>query len=74
MRKNNQHPQPQAVVKKGKGVVGGGRAKAKPKLKTIKEEDEEEIRTVIKPAKNHLSYIDLNNDVFLINRLRGKTT
>ena len=60
--------------KKGKGVVGGVRAKAKPKLKTIKEgkneEDEEELRTVIKPAKQHLSWLDLNNDPYLINKVR----
>ena len=59
--------------KKGKGVVGGVRAKAKPKLKTIKEgkneEDEEEIRTVIKPARTTLPYLDLMNDVYLVNKL-----
>jgi hypothetical protein len=46
------------------------RAKAKTRLKPIKEEDEEEIRTVIKPAKQHLSYLDLNNDPYLINKIR----
>ena len=42
--------------------------KAKPRLKPIKEDDE--IVELIKPAKNHLSYIDLNNDPYLINKIR----
>ena len=45
------------------------RAKAKARLKPIME-DEEEIRTVIKPARNHLPYLDLNNDPYLINKIR----
>ena len=49
------------------------RAKAKARLKPIME-DEEEIRTVIKPARNHLPYLDMMNDVFLVNKLHGKTT
>ena len=44
------------------------RAKAKTRLKPIKED--EEIIELIKPAKNHLSYIDLNNDPYLINKIR----
>ena len=51
-----------------------GRPRAKPasRLKPIKED--EEVVELIKPAKNHLSYLDLNNDVFLVNKLHGKTT
>ena len=53
--------------KKGKGFTRP-KAKGKARLKTIKEDDE--IVELIKPAKNHLSYIDLNNDPYLINKIR----
>ena len=59
-------PQPQPVA------TGSGRyrkPKAASRLKPI-QEDEEEIRTIIKPARNHLPYLDLNNDVYLINKIR----
>ena len=53
----------------GAGKFKKPRAKAKSKkLKPIKEEDEEKI--VIKPPKMILDYIDLNNDPYLINRIR----
>jgi hypothetical protein len=53
----------------GAGKFRKPRAKAKSKkLKPIK--DEEEEITVIKPPKMTLDYIDLNNDPYLINRIR----
>ena len=58
-------PQPQPVA------TGSGkhrRQKAVSRLKPIQEE-EEEIRTVIKPARNHLPHLDMMNDVFLVNKL-----
>ena len=42
------------------------KAKAKPKLNTIKED----VVEVIKPSRNHLPYLDLNNDLYLINKIR----
>ena len=36
-------------------------AKAMPRLKPI-QEDEEEMKTIIKPAKQHLTYLELSND------------
>ena len=53
-------------------IRGRPRAKTASRLKPIKED--EEVVELIKPAKNHLSYLDLNNDVFLVNKLHGKTT
>jgi hypothetical protein len=49
---------------------GRGRPKAKTasRLKPIKED--EEVVELIKPARNHLPYLDLNNDPYLINKLR----
>ena len=44
------------------------RVKAAPRLKPIQEDEEERI--IIKPAKQHLSFLDLNNDPYLINRIR----
>ena len=65
-------PQPQPQPQPQPVATGSGkhrRQKAVSRLKPI-QEDEEEIRTVIKPAKNNLSYIDLNNDPYLINKIR----
>ena len=45
------------------------RAKAKSRLKPIME-DEEETRTIIKPSKQHLTFLDLNNDPYMINKIR----
>ena len=57
------------IVPSGSGrYKGRGKAKSKAILKPIKEGDE--IVELIKPAKNHLSYIDLNNDPYLINKIR----
>ena len=44
--------------------------KAAPRLKPIQEDEEERI--IIKPAKQHLSSLDMNNDPPLINKVRGK--
>ena len=44
------------------------RAKAIPRLKPLKEDEEE--RVIIKPSKQHLTYLDLNNDPYLINQIR----
>ena len=57
------------IVPRGSGrYKGKGKAKAKGKarLKPIREE----VVELIKPAKTHLSYIDLNNDPYLINKIR----
>ena len=52
----------------GAGKFKKPRAKAKSKkLQPIKEEEE---ITIIKPPKMTLDYIDLNNDPYLINRIR----
>ena len=61
-------PQPQPVA------TGSGkhrRQKAASRLKPIKEE-EEEVLTVIKPARNHLPHLGIMNDLFLVNKVRGK--
>ena len=61
--------QPQPVA------TGSGkhrRQKAASRLKPIKE-DEEAVE-LIKPDKTHISYLDLNKDVLLVNKLHGKTT
>ena len=66
----NPQPQPQPVA------TGSGKhrePKAASRLKPI-QEDEEEIRTIIKPARKHLPYLHLNNDVYLINKVRGTRT
>ena len=57
--------------KKGKGFARP-RPKGKARLKTIKED--EEVVELIKPARNHLPYLDMNNDPYLINKLQGKRT
>ena len=44
------------------------RAKAKSRLKPIMEDEEE--RVIVKPSKQHLTYLDLNNDPYLINKIR----
>ena len=65
---------PQGVSSAAASSSGAGRfklktrAKAKPRLKPIMEDEEE--RVIIKPAKQHLSYLDLNNDPYLINKIR----
>ena len=56
-----------APVATGSGRMRKGRAKAKSKLKTIKEGDEE--LTVIKPPKMGLDYVDMLNDGFLMRRI-----
>ena len=66
-------PVAQPVATTAPATTGAGkfkkpRAKAKSKkLKPIKEEEE---ITIIKPPKMTLDYIDLNNDPYLINRIR----
>ena len=52
----------------GSGKLRKPRGKAKARLKPIREGTETEI-TVIKPSKQHLDYIDLGNDPYLINRI-----
>ena len=47
---------------------GRPRAKTASRLKPIKED--EEVVELIKPARNHLPCLDLNNDPYLINKLR----
>ena len=47
---------------------GRPRAKTASRLKPMNED--EEVVELIKPAKNHLSYLDLNNDPYLINKIR----
>ena len=69
-------PQPQPQPQTLPLATGSGkhrRQKVVSRLKPI-QEDEEETRTVIKPARNHLPYLDMMNDVFLVNKLHGKTT
>jgi hypothetical protein len=59
------------IVPSGSGrYKGGGKAKAKAKGKARLKPIREEVVELIKPAKNHLSYIDLNNDPYLINKIR----
>ena len=55
------------TVATGSGRVHKSRAKAKSKLKTIKEDDEE--LTVIKPPNMTLGYYDALNDGFLMRRI-----
>ena len=69
-------PQPQPQSQPQPVATGSGKyrkPKAASRLKSI-QGDTEEIRTVIKPARNHLPYLDLNNDVYLINKVRGTRT
>ena len=54
---------------KGK-VKAKAKAKGKARLKSIREE----VVELIKPARTTLPYLDMNNDVFLVNKLHGKTT
>ena len=55
------------IVPSGSGrYKARGKAKGKARLKPIREE----VVKLIKPAKAHLSYIDLNNDPYLINKIR----
>ena len=65
------------IVPSGSGRYKGRgkhrRQKAVSRLKPIQEE-EEELRTVIKPARNHLPYLDMMNDVFVVNKIHGKRT
>ena len=56
------------VVATRSGRMRKGRAKAKSKLKTIKEGEEPEL-TVIKPPKTHLDFYDALNDGFLMRRI-----
>jgi len=59
------------IVPSGSGrYKGRGKAKAKTKGKARLKPIREEVIKLIKPAKAHLSYIDLNNDPYLINKIR----
>ena len=62
---------PSSSSKKGKGFTRP-KAKGKARLKTIKE-DEEVVELII-PTGNHLPYLDMNNDVFVVNKIHGKRT
>ena len=46
------------------------RPKGKARLKPIKED--EEVVELIQPARNHLPCLDMNNDVFVVNKINGK--
>ena len=59
---------PPKTPKKGKGFIRATtKAKAKSRLKPIQEDEEERI--IIKPAKQHLTYIDAFNNPYLVNKL-----
>jgi hypothetical protein len=59
------------IVPSGSGrYKGRGKAKAKAKGKARLKPIREEVVELIKPAKTHLSYLDLNNDPYLINKIR----
>ena len=60
----------QAVPSGSGRYKGRGKAKAKAKGKARLKPIREEVVELIKPAKAHLSYIDLNNDPYLINKIR----
>jgi hypothetical protein len=63
------------IVPSGSGrYKGRGKAKAKAKGKARLKSIREEVVELIKPARTTLPYLDMNNDVFLVNKLHGKTT